>query len=173
MRNQANVGIGPMVLPALLALLGCGGNGTPAEEEFTDAHRAQIEAEVGQIMADLVNAAKQADMESIAAGLTAEGSVCVWGATVFDCRQLLDRHRGAWTSGEETWLERQEMDGEEIRVMAISPTVAIGVLTVEENRAIFSTGDVVRASFASLSVFVLEGEGWKLHTGQQASWPVG
>ena len=170
MRNHATVGIGPL---AFLALLGCGGNGTPAEEEFTDARRAQIEAEVGQIMAELVDAAKQADMEPIGARLTAEASVCIWGASVSDCREILERHRGAWTSGEGPWLERQEMDGEEIRVMAISPTVAIGVLTVEENRAIFSTGDVIRASFASLSVFVLEEDGWKLHTGQQASWPVG
>jgi hypothetical protein len=169
MGKLARMGIGAL---AVLTVFGCGGNGMPAEEEFTDAHRAQIEAEVGQIMAELVAAAKQADMEPIGASLTAEASVCVWGASIFDCREVLERHRGAWTSGEGPWLERQEMDGEAIRVMAISPTVAIGVLTVEENRAIFSTGDVIRASFASLSVFVLEEDGWKLHTGQQASWPI-
>jgi hypothetical protein len=64
------------------------------------------------------------------------------------------------------------MDGEEMRVMAISPTVAIGVHTTQENRAIYTTGEVFRARFATLSVFVLEEDGWKTHSSQQASWPI-
>ena len=157
---------------ALLTMAACAGNGVPSREIFTEAQRAQVEAEVRQVMIELSAAAKQANMEPTMARLLPEAGLCVWGATIFRCQEIFERHREAWTSGAEKWLERQEADGEEIRVVAISPTVAIGVVTTDENRAIYSNGDVVRAKFASLSVFVLEEDGWKMHSGQQASWDI-
>jgi len=169
MRKLAAIGFGTL---ALLTLVGCGGNAAPGEEAFTDAHRAQIEAEVEQIMTEFYDAAKEASIDPLMARLPADPGICVWGSTIYDCQEIFDRYREAWTSEDERRLERQEMDGEEIRVMAISPTVAIGVHTSEENRAIYTTGEVFRARFASFSVFVLEDDGWKLHSGQQASWPI-
>jgi hypothetical protein len=57
--------------------------------------------------------------------------------------------------------------------MASSPTVAIGVHTSEQNRALDTDRRVSRARFSSFSVFVLEEGVWKIHSAQQASRPVG
>jgi hypothetical protein len=169
MRKLVAAGIGAL---AMLTTAGCGGNAVPAKEAFTDAQRARVEAEVEQVMTELLDAAKQGNMSPTMARLLPGAGVCVWGATIYDCQEIFERHREAWSSGDQGWLVRQEMDGEELRVVAISPTVAIAVLTTKANRAIYSNGDVVRAKFASLSVFVLGEDGWKLHSGQQASWPI-
>jgi len=156
----------------LAALIGCGETAVPGEEAFTDAHRAQIEAEVEQVMIELYDAAKEASIEPMIARQPAESGICLWGTNIYDCQEVFDSYREAWTREEGRRLERQEMDGEEVRVMAISPTVAIGVHTSEENRAVYTDGEVSRARFASFSVFVLEDDGWKIHSGQQASWPI-
>jgi hypothetical protein len=156
----------------LTALLGCGETAAPADNTFTDAQRAEIEAEIEQLMTELYDAAKEANIEPMLARQHADPGICLWGTNIYDCQQVFDNYREAWSRDEGRRLERQEMDGEEIRVMAISPTVAIGVHTSEENRAIYTDGQVSRARFASFSVFVLEEGVWKIHSGQQASWPI-
>lgn len=139
---------------------------------MTEAEIAQIEAQVEEAMRELYDAAKEANIAPMIARQPAEPGICLWGTNIYDCQEIFDSYREAWTREEGRRLERQEMDGEEIRVMAISPTVAIGVHTSDENRAIYSDGQVSRARFASFSVFVLEDGVWKIHSGQQASWPI-
>lgn len=145
---------------------------TAPPSEMTQAEIAQIESEVEQVMMELYGAAKEANIEPMIARQPAESGICLWGTNIYDCQEIFDSYREAWTREEGRRLERQEMVGEEIRVMAISPTVAIGVHTTDENRAVYSDGQVSRARFASFSVFVLEEGVWKIHSGQQASWPI-
>jgi hypothetical protein len=155
-------------LAALLLVAAC--QGTPPE--MTEAERAQIESDVEQVMIEIYDAAKEANIDPMIARQPSESGICLWGTNIYDCQEIFDSYREAWTREEGRRLERQEMDGEEIRVMAISPTVAIGVHTSEENRAVYTDGQVSRARFASFSVFVLEDGVWKIHSGQQASWPI-
>lgn len=166
--------LAPFGFPALglTVLLGCGETAAPADDTFTDVKRAEIEAEIEQLMTELYDAAKEANIEPMLARQPAEPGICLWGTSIYDCQQVFDNYREAWSRDEGRRLERQEMDGEEIRVMAISPTVAVGVHTSEENRAIYTDGQVSRARFASFSVFVLEEGVWRIHSGQQASWPI-
>jgi len=169
MRSLTTFGVAVL---GLTAFLGCGETAVPANESFTDAQRAQVEAEVEQVMTEIFDAAKEANIEPMIARQSAESGICLWGRNIYDCQQVFDGYREAWTRQEGRRLERQEMDGEEIRVVALSPTVAIGVHTTDENRAVYSDGQVSRARFANLSVFVLEDGSWKIHSGQQASWPI-
>ena len=169
MRSLITIGFAALGLTTVLA---CGETAAPTAETITDAQRAQIEAEVERLMVELYDAAKEASIEPLMARQPAESGICLWGTNIYDCSEVFDSYREAWTREEGRRLERQEMDGEQMRVMAISPTVAIAVHTTEENRAIFTDGEVSRARFASFSVFVLEDGAWKMHSGQQASWPI-
>ena len=169
MRSSATFGFTTLVLAILL---GCGEAAGPGEEVFTDARRAQIEADVEQVMIEIYDAAKAVSLDPMMARQPAESGICLWGTNIYSCKEIMESYQESWSREEGRRLERQEMDGEVIRVMAISPTVAIGVHTSEENRAIYTDGDVSRARFASFSVFVLEEDGWKIHSGQQASWPI-
>jgi len=169
MRSLAAVGFAVTVLTTLL---GCGETPAPPEQALTAAQRAQIEAEVEQVMIEIYDAAKEVDIEPMMARLPTEAGICLWGTNIYDCNEIFESYREAWTRQEGRRLDRQEMEGEAIRVMAISATVAIGVHTSEENRAVYTDGQVSRARFASFSVFVLEDGVWKIHSGQQASWPI-
>lgn len=140
--------------------------------EFTDAQKAQIEAEVEQIVREQMDAANQANIEPIVSRAASEIGICVWQATIYRCQEVLDSYQEAWTSDEDPRLERQEADDVEIRALALSPTVVVVGNTIQENRAYRTDGTVNRARFAHLQVWVLEDGEWKWHSSQQAAWPI-
>lgn len=84
----------------------------------------------------------------------------------------MEEARQAHGQNVEMRLERQGADGEETRVMVLSPTVALVANTVEENRAYFTDGSVWRSRVASLVVYVKESGEWKHHSSQDAIWPL-
>ncbi len=153
-------------------LAACQGAPEPASEVFTEAQRARIEAEVLQIMDELRESTANADPGLMLALESQEPGICVWGSTLSSCKEVMDGYREAWTAQEGNRLQRQERDGEEIRVTAISPSVAVVGRTTQETRGFYTNGEVRRNRFSSLTVFVLENGEWKIHSAQQASWPV-
>jgi len=161
-----------MVVFSAVMIAACQGAPEPPVEEFTDAHRAQIEAEVTEIVKELRTSARDVDPAPMMAYIPEEAGVCVWGSTLYSCKEIFDRYAENWTAQEGNRLERQEMDDEEIRVMAVSPTVVVAGRTTQETRGFYTNGEVTRARFSNLTVFVLEKGEWKMHSVQQASWPI-
>lgn len=152
---------------ALTVLAAC----QPATSEFTEEQKAEIEIAVRQVVDDMYAGARAVDIERILTHWGQQDGLCVF-TTILPCSEVLESYRQAWTTDSEVRLERQEMDGEDIRVMALSPTVALMARTTEENRAYYTNGDVGRARFSTLTVFVLENGEWKAHSALQASWPI-
>ena len=159
---------------AFLAVMmaACQGAPEPMVEEFTDAQRSQIEAQVRQVVEAVYAAARDADAEGVFVHASTEDGLCVMGRTISSCQEVQNRYREAWSPDREERLEQQEMEGQEIRVMALSPTVAVVAATTQENRAYRTTGEMSRAAFASFFVYILEDGEWKSHSGQQASWAI-
>ena len=88
-------------------------------------------------------------------------------------REASEELVAAWTSEGESQLERQEIDDLEIKVFAISPTAAYALCTSPDRRWCYANGNVDRAKTAETWVFVLTDDGWKIHFGQTAAFPVG
>jgi hypothetical protein len=153
---------------ALTVLAAC----QPATTELTEEQKAEIEAAVRQVADDSYAGAREADFERIASHVSEQDGLCLFGATIRTCSEVLEMYRQAWSSDREERLERQEMDGQDMRVLVLSPTVVLVAETTEENRAYYTSGEVSRGRFASFSVYVLENGEWKAHSMQQASWPI-
>jgi hypothetical protein len=156
----------------VVLLASCQGQTGEAAAVLTDTQRTEIEAAVRRVVEDMYAGARDIDFERASRHMSEQEGLCVWGTTIFSCQEIMDNFRQAWSPDNEQRLERQEMDGQVIRVMALSPTMAVVAATTEENRAYLPTGEVSRASFASFFVYVLENGEWKSHSGQQSSWPI-
>jgi hypothetical protein len=144
----------------------------PVTTELTEEQKAEIEAAVRQVADDMYAGARDADWERIVSHWRQQDGLCLMGTTIRPCPEVREAYRQAWSPDQEVRLERQEMEGEDMRVVALTPTVAIMARTTEENRAYRSNGEVSRGTFAAFAVFVLENGEWKAHSMQQASWPI-
>lgn len=153
-------------------LLACQGSAPPQGQALTDSERTQIEAAVRAVVDTVWAAARAADFGPILAHSSPADGLCVWQAEISSCKAVREGFEKAWSASNPDRPQRQEMDGQEIRVDVLSPTVAVVASTIRENRAYAADGKVYRGRFASLFVYVLENGSWKAHSGQQASWPI-
>ena len=140
--------------------------------KLTDAQRAQITTAVRKVVDDVYAGAREVNFDRISAHSSKEDGVCLFGEAISSCNEVKKGFADAWRRDRPDRLQRQEMDGQEIRIMPLSPTVAIVATTTKENRAYLPGDKVVRARFASFFVYVLEDGQWKFHSGQQAAWPI-
>jgi hypothetical protein len=131
----------------------------------------QVEAEVGQITRELYESVSRVDLGAWLGILHDPPGQWHLGMDVVNIREASEQFRVEWTSDDETRLERQEIDDLGIRVVPISPTVAYVLCTSPDRRWYFADGRVDRAETAETWVFVLTGDGWKLHSGQTAIFP--
>ena len=157
-----------LVFPIAVMLTAC----QPATIELTEEQKAEIEAAVRQVVDEMYAGAREADIERVLSLWREQDGLCLMGTTLRSCPEVLEEYRQAWSPDREERLERQEFDGEVIRVMALSPTVAVMARTTEESRGYYTTGDVTRTRGVAFSVYVLENGEWKTHSFQQASWPI-
>jgi len=139
---------------------------------MTERTAAEIEAEVGQIMHGLYDAVRRGDLEPWITTLHDPAGLWLLGMDVVNLREAVEELGAAWTSVGETQLDRQEIDDLEIRVVAVSPTVAYVLCTSTDRRWYFVNGKVDRASTAETWVFVLTDDGWKLNFGQSSLFPI-
>jgi len=144
----------------------------PAATELTEEMKAEIESAVLEVVEDIFEGAMEIDMDRVSSHFSEQDGLCLFGSTIRSCLEVQESYSNAWSPDNENRPLRQEEDGVEVRVMALSPTVALVARTTEENRYYASTGDVSRARFANFNVFVLEDGEWKSRAGQQASWPI-
>jgi hypothetical protein len=144
----------------------------PATTELTEEQKAEIETAVRQVVDDVVAGAREVDFDRTTSHLSEQDGICLFGTTIRTCSEVVEMYRQAWSPDREDRLERQEADGEDTRVMVLSPTVALVATTTEENRAYYTTGAVSRGRFASFYIYVLEDGEWVAHSMQQASWPI-
>ena len=140
---------------------------------MTERTAAQIEAEVEQVVRGLYDAVKRVELDPWMTTLHDPSGQWLLGMDVVNLREASEELVAAWTSEGESQLERQEIDDLEIRVVAISPTSAHALCTSPDRRWYFVNGKVDRASTAETWVFVLTDDGWKIHFGQTAAFPVG
>ena len=89
-----------------------------------------------------------------------------------DLREASAKFEADWKAAGETPLDRQEVDSIEIEVTAISPSVGFASVTCQNRRWYYTNGDVDRGDTAETWVFVLTEDGWKLHSGQSALFPI-
>ena len=101
-----------------------------------------------------------------------QDGVCVFDRTMGTCNELWEAMKYAWGTIEKESVARTEIEGMEIKVVVLSPTVAVAAVTMAENRAYNEAGDVNARTMAGLWVYVLEDGEWRVHSGQSASWPV-
>jgi hypothetical protein len=139
---------------------------------MTEKTAAEVEAEVGQILQDLYDAVKRVELEPWMETLHSPTGRWLLGMDVVNLRQAIEELGTAWTSEGEIQLARQEIDDLEIRVDAVSSTVAHALCTSPDRRWYFANGKVERASTAETWVFTLTDEGWKLQSGQSSLFPV-
>jgi len=144
----------------------------PATTALTEEQKAEIESAVLEVVEDIYEGAKEIDMDRVLRHFSEQDGLCLFGSVIRSCLEVRESYSEAWSVDNENRPLRQEMDGVEIRVMALSPTVALAARTTEENRYYASTGEVSRARFANFLVFVLEDGEWKSHSSQQSSWPI-
>ena len=153
---------------ALSLLAGC----QPATVELTEEQKAEIAAAVRQVFEDEIAAANEADFERITSHMSEQDGICLYGTTIQSCSEAKEAAWQVHSQEAEVSLVRQEADGEETRVVVLSSAVALVANTVQENRAYFSDGAVMRGRFASLIVYVKENGEWKNHSSQEVSWPI-
>ena len=156
-----------MVLLCLL-ILAC--QAPPAE--WTDTERAQTEADVEQIVRGLYDAISRSETGPWMATLHPETGPWLWGSEFLDLREGSEAYEAAWSSEGDTRLVRQEIDDLEVRVVAISPTVAYALCTSPERRSYLAGGTIDRFSSAETWVFVLTDDGWRMYAGQTALSPI-
>jgi len=161
---------------ALLVVVGIGfllySSPTAPPAEMTDADRAQIEAEVEQIVLGLYDSVAQGDVGVWMATLHEQTGLWLLGMDVDNFRRTSEGFEALWTSEDETRPVRQEMDNLEVRVVAISPNVAYAQVTSQDRRSYLASGGMNRTASAETWVFVLTEDGWKLHSGQGAFFPL-
>jgi len=133
---------------------------------------AQIEAEVEQIVRGLYDSLSYAQFEPWMTTLHDPAGQWLVGMEVGNILERSEQFRAAWKPGGETPIDRQEIDDLEICVTVIDPTTAYVLCTSPDRRWYYANGQVDRASTAETWVFVLTKDGWKLHSGQSAIFPV-
>lgn len=132
----------------------------------------QIETEIEQIMRGLYEGIKETDFELWLGTLHDPAGPWLLGMDMPNIREASEELKVAWTANPEIGHERQEIDDLQIRVVAVSPTVAYALCTSSDRRWYFADGRVDRAATAESWVFVLTDDGWKIHSGQTAMFPV-
>ena len=157
---------------ATLIILFTAGAAHAQNPKLTDAQRAQITSAVRKVVDDVYAGAREVNFNRISAHMSKEDGVCLFGQAISSCKEVTKSFADAWRPDRPDRLQRQEMDGQETRIMPLSPTMAIVATTIKENRAYLPDGKVNRARFASFFVYVLEDGQWKFHSGQQADWPI-
>jgi hypothetical protein len=156
----------------LCVLTACQGERQQIVEELTDAQRQEIEAAVRNVIEDIFAAARETDAERLFAHHSTEDGMVLMQASIYRASEVQKSFRESWNPDRPDRLERQEMDDQEIEVMAITPNVALAAITTQEVRGYRATEEVFRGRFANFFVLVLEEGQWKVHSGQQASWPI-
>ena len=139
---------------------------------MTEKTAAEVEAEVGRILQGLYDAVKRAQLDPWMETLHDPSGLWLLGMDVVNLREAIEELGTTWTSEGESQLARQEIDDLEIRVVAVSPTVAYALCTSPDRRWYFTNGKVERASTAETWVFALTDDGWKLHFGQSSLFPI-
>ena len=145
---------------------------TAPPAEMSDAEIAQIEAEVEQIVRGLYSSVAQAEVGPWMATLHERTGPWLLGMDIGNLRETSEGFEALYTSEDETRPVRQEMDNLEIRVVAVSPTIAYAVGTSPDRRWYLANGGIDRAATAETWVFVQTEGGWKLYSGQTAIFPI-
>lgn len=153
-------------------LAGCQSQTPPVTQELTDAQRSEIATAVKEVVDSVGAAARRIDADAVFLHMSKADGLCLFGMSISPCSEVTKSFRDAWRPDNKDRLQRQEMDGVDVRVMPMTPTIALVAMTTKENRAVQSDGKVVRASFESFFVYVLEDGKWKFHSGQQAGFPI-
>ncbi len=132
--------------------------------------RANIEAQVLEV-AQKILAARE-DVDALVALSSKQDGLCLFQTTLTRCSALEPMLRKLASKDNPNRVVRQEVTGEDVKAMAVTPDVAVVAVTVGETRSYRQTGEMSRATFTHLMVFVLEDGQWRLHSATQSRWPI-
>lgn len=132
--------------------------------------RAAIEAQVLEV-AEKVLASRE-DVDALVALSSKQDGLCLFQTALTHCSELEPMLRKLVSKDNPNRVVRQEVQGEDVKAMAVTPNVAVVGVTVRETRSYRETGEMSRATFTHLMVFVLEDGQWRLHSATQSRWPI-
>lgn len=153
-----------------VCVVACQGERRADVDALTDAERRRIEEDVRQVVEEIFAAARATDAERLFALRSEEDGICLTETRMLSCDEAEEDFRQGWSSDRPDRLQRQEVEGREIEVMAIRPDVAVAAVTTDETRGHLATGEVARGRDANFMVLVRERGGWKYHSAQHAYW---
>ena len=153
----------------LVLIFGCQQEFPPSATALTDAEIAQIESEVEAKFASLIELldGKDFDPEKFVdhfSNLRTDG-LHLYGKTIYEDDKLKEAIR-SWDGT--SW---QEFSDREVEVVVLTPSVALVTAVFSEIRS-YTSSDTLRESSAWLNVYVKENNEWKLHSDQDARWPI-
>ncbi len=132
--------------------------------------RANIEAQVLEVAQKIL--ASREDVDALVALSSRQDGLCLFQTTLTRCSALEPMLRKLVSKDNANRVVRQEVTGEEVKAMALTPDVAVVGVTVRETRSYRETGEMSRATFTHLMVFLLEDGQWRLHSATQSRWPI-
>jgi hypothetical protein len=141
-------------------------------EPMQDLTPEQIEAQVEEVMRGLYEAVMRVDLDPWVTTLHDPAGWWHLGMEVVNIREASEKFAATWRPSGEKPLDHQEIDDLKIKVTAISPIIAYALCTSPNRRWYYMSGEVERASTAETWVFVQTGDGWKIHSGQSALFPI-
>ncbi len=139
-------------------------------EALDAAARANIEAQVLEAVEKFFTTRE--DIDAMKALSSKQDGLCLFQTTLARCSEFEPTLRKLVSKDNPRRVVRQEVMGEDIRAMAVTPTVAVVGVTVRETRSFRQTGEMTRATYTHLLLFVLEDGQWKMHSATQSSWPI-
>ncbi len=132
--------------------------------------RATIEAQVLEVAEKIL--ASREDVDALVALSSKQDGLCLFQTTLTHCSALEPMLRKLVSKDNPNRVVRQEVTGEDVQAMAVTPNVAVVGVTVRETRSYRQTGEVTRSTFTHLLVFVIEDGQWRLHSATQSQWPI-
>ncbi len=163
---------------ALLSLLPCALGAQQPEAQVKAAPvdaldvtaRATIEAQVLEVAQKVL--ASREDVDALVALSSKQDGLCLFQTSLTRCSALEPMLRKLVSKDNPNRVVRQEVQGEDVKAMAVTSNVAVVGVTVRETRSYRETGEMSRATFTHLMVFVLEDGAWRLHSATQSRWPI-
>ena len=134
--------------------------------------RASVESEVEGILRGIYESIKRSDFGPWLRTLSQPAGQWLLNMDVVNIREGSENLLAEWGPDGENPHEHQEIDHLDIKVTVVNPSIAFALCTSPDRRWYFADGQVDRGASAETWVFTATEDGWKLHSGQTAVFPV-
>ena len=162
-----------LLLVSLILFIGCQQEVPPSASALSEEEIALIEREVTESFEAVVESAKNGDAEKeLTLHAERKDGFFLNGTNLMTMSEVEEAVRSSAENDTTNTVLRQEINGLQKRVVVLNPTVALVASQFPDGRAIFDDGTVNEFRGASTFIFIKENEEWKVHSIQQALYPL-